>query len=123
MNTNSAPNIRYEAHAKRHYDGFWLSVTGTKELVLRVKARNNAHILLAEIPGVDSLTAYDVTIGADSNMATSIRELKTKKTLVLQTSPTILNEYEFRWFWVSWGHYDESSNGRIKVTRLLHNIT
>ena len=110
-----APQVRYEAFAKRQYEGLWLTVTGDTYQVMRIKAKSHAQILLTKIPGVATLTAYEITIGADFNMATTIRELKTDTQLTTKGTPEILNKEELRWFWVSWGDNDESGNTIIKV--------
>ena len=83
--------------------------------VFRIKAASHANILLTEVPGVTTRTAYSIIIGAVLNLETQIKELKTDNVLKTVVSRGILSEKEYRWFWVSWGHYKESDKGMIKV--------
>lgn len=120
----SAAVIRFDAYAKRKYDGFWITVAGTKSYNMRVKAGSNANILLTRVPGITSFTSYEIIIGdgTASNAKTKIKMLKNGKETLLATkdTPFVLSDSAFKWFWVSWGHFEESTKGKIKVELNLY---
>ena len=92
-----------------------MTVSELTSYVFRIKAHSHANILLTDVPGVTTRTAYEIIIGADFNLNTKIRELKSNKLLVSKPSRGILSDEVYQWFWVSWGHYKEDKNGLIKV--------
>ncbi|CAH1794507.1 unnamed protein product [Owenia fusiformis] len=89
----------------------WVTVTGYDYIEFTVKACNDAHILLSNIPGEIDELVIQVIIGGWKNTKSAIRTGRTVGTpIVKQTNtPNILDCNEARSFWLSW------KNGRIRV--------
>ena len=82
-------------------------------LVFRVQAKNDATIRLTKVPGdTSSADRYEIIIGAYANTKSMIRLGKrpAEPKKVVDT-PSVLNETEMRYFWISW------KGGNIEVGR------
>ncbi|XP_018573689.1 uncharacterized protein LOC108912786 [Anoplophora glabripennis] len=76
----------------------------------RVRAPNDAHIVLSTAAAeVDPM--YEIFIGGWGNSKSIIRKNRSKPDVAEVPTPGILNENEFRGFWVRW------QNGTISVGR------
>ncbi|KAJ8959782.1 hypothetical protein NQ314_006212 [Rhamnusium bicolor] len=87
---------------------FFPNATGFVQF--RVKAPNDAHIALSTAAAeVDPM--YEIYIGGWGNTKSIIRKNRTKPDVAEVPTPGILNEHEFRGFWIRW------QNGTITVGR------
>ncbi|XP_060519826.1 uncharacterized protein LOC132698015 [Cylas formicarius] len=76
----------------------------------RVKAAHDAHIALCtQAAEIDPM--YEIFIGGWGNTKSIIRKNRTKPDVAEAPTPNILNESEFRGFWIRW------ENGTISVGR------
>lgn len=76
----------------------------------RIKAPNDAHIALSTA-AAEVNPMYEVFIGGWGNSKSIIRKNRTKPDVAEEPTPGILNENEFRGFWIRW------QNGTISVGR------
>lgn len=76
----------------------------------RIKAPNDAHLALSTAAAeVDPM--YEIFIGGWGNTKSIIRKNRSKPDVAETPTPGILNEHEFRGFWVRW------QNGTISIGR------
>ncbi|XP_071940974.1 macrophage mannose receptor 1-like [Antedon mediterranea] len=74
-----------------------------------VKASNDVHIGLSSSPA-DASEMYEVVIGGWGNQNSAIRRCIQCSNEVYVSTPNILNQNEFRGFWITW-----DDNGKISV--------
>lgn len=78
----------------------------------KVRAGNDAHVALTA-GGVEADPMYEVFIGGWKNSKSVIRKNRTKPDVAEFDTPDILNDGEFRGFWIRW------SDNTITVTLIL----
>lgn len=92
------PPIELETQDKLDYTWFPAGTNGT---VFRVKAAHDGHIALTSGEG-ESDPMLEVFIGGWKNTKSVIRRNRSKPDVVEMDTPDILNEGEYRGFWIRW---------------------
>ena len=81
----------------------FLLVNDVTDIVVRVKACNDAHIALATLPESDGeVLTYEVVIGGYKNSKSVIRQKRLGPNSAVADTQAVLSCTEFRSFWVSW---------------------
>ena len=84
------------------YKTYWMTVFDTHYLIFTVRACSNAHIILANRPGIADFDSFEIIIGYNDNKETVIRRGPSAAILKNVSTPGILNCTELRDMWMSW---------------------
>ena len=88
-----------------NFGAVWLSASRRSSATFAVSACADARLLLAELPGVSHVRAYEVLLGRGNNSRSVIRDRSTGRDLAAAATPGILACDEERPFWASWNRW------------------
>ena len=74
----------------------WYTTMGHRAIVLQLKSLAEAHVILATVPGLVKLSAYDIAIGAAGNTKTSITRKSRQTKTVVASSDDVLDPGSMR---------------------------
>ncbi|XP_052763979.1 uncharacterized protein LOC128205947 isoform X2 [Mya arenaria] len=81
-------------------EGFFVASAGN--FLFETKGKHDAHILLQNEPEVYSRNVYEVVLGSDLNRMSVLRSSCHGPCIDDLETPGILNETEYRSFWITW---------------------
>ncbi|XP_052763985.1 uncharacterized protein LOC128205950 isoform X2 [Mya arenaria] len=95
-------------------------VASAKQILFKTKGKHNAHILLQKEPEDFLTNVYEVVLGADRNTISYLRLHQHGQRLDALKTSGILNETEYRSFWITWNSILAIGQGtRIDINSII----
>lgn len=94
----------------------WVTLRGGSYIVFRVRACQDARIILASYIKVATVSYYEIMIGANGNQASKIGKdgLSSGGGVIEANTPNVLHCNYTRSFWISWrGTYVQVGSGSV----------
>lgn len=100
----------------------WYTPASQKNILFKVRACSDAHIILAEYYAVTDYNVYEIIIGQNSNRKSIITYGRNGVALDEQLKPSGLSCNYAQWFWIDWSRGISVGTGYAVGDSIILNV-